>query len=450
MSGEWIRLYLITMEPAQQSHTAIRTRRREIEQLANEILSHNLKGIPYGARVMPREIEELDWNVLNGDLPFPLLVLKNSAIDRNLQSMADFCVKNNMLLAPHGKTTMCPQIFARQLDAGAWAITVATVSQAMVCASYGINRILIANQVVGDSNIRSLVRLLNDNDKIECYCLIDSVAGVRHLSETMERYGARAPLNVLIEWGRDNWRSGVRSERQALEVAVETVKQGRFLKLCGVEAYEGLATSSDPADEVKQVDEFLSDFLMVAEKIKSNLPLEASPILSFGGSSFLDRAVHLAKSSAVDFRLVLRSGCYVTSDHGFYAEKLTASKHRSESEIPDFQPALELWSYVQSLPEPQWALLTFGKRDCPTDLGFPVPLFNLEESLEDRRILTGAQIAKLNDQHAYMTFADDVGLKIGSKVCCGISHPCTVFDKWRVIPVVDDNYNVIDLYRTFF
>jgi D-serine dehydratase len=83
-------------------------------------------------------------------------------------------------------------------------------------------------------------------------------------------------------------------------------------------------------------------------------------------------------------------------------------------------------------------------------LVFRYPLFNLEESLEDRRILTGAQIAKLNDQQSYMTFAADVGLKIGSKVCCGISHPCTVFDKWRVIPSLMINYDVIDLYRTFF
>ena len=99
--------------------------------------------------------------------------------------MSKWCTKKKMLLAPHGKTTMCPQIFARQIDGGAWAITVATVSQAIVCATFGIERILIANQVVGDANIRSLVNLLKKHSEIECYCLIDSAEGVRHLAAGM-------------------------------------------------------------------------------------------------------------------------------------------------------------------------------------------------------------------------------------------------------------------------
>jgi D-serine dehydratase len=41
-------------------------------------------------------------------------------------------------------------------------------------------------------------------------------------------------------------------------------------------------------------------------------------------------------------------------------------------------------------------------------------------------------------------------LQVGDLVCCGISHPCLAFDKWRAIPVVNDDYEVVDLYHTFF
>lgn len=424
----------------------------ELELLRNLSLSHSNKGLPFGASVSPAEVRNRNWNILRGDFPLPLLILKESALERNLHSMSIWCGQNRMLFAPHGKTTMCPQIFARQLDAGAWAITVATVSQALTCSSFGINRILIANQVVGDANVRSLAGMLQHQPEVECYCLIDSVEGARHLAAGLEKYGARSPVGVLIEWGRNNWRTGVRSESQALEVLTEVVKHRRFLKLCGLEAYEGLVKSSDGVDgELRQVDEFFYELVTVAHRLRASWPAEEMPILSVGGSAFLDRVSRFAACAAGGFRVVFRSGCYVTNDHGYYSRKISASHTRSFT-TPEFTPALELWSYVQSIPQRHLAFLTFGKRDCPYDLDLPIPLFAMAPAttFSDRRDLAGARIVNLNDQHAYMSFSNDIDLEIGSLVCCGVSHPCTAFDKWRVIPVVDDNYNVIDLYRTFF
>ena len=64
------------------------------------------------------------------DLPLPVLVLHEDALAHNLAAMAAWCERERLLLAPHGKTTMAPRLFRRQLDAGAWGITVATVHQA--------------------------------------------------------------------------------------------------------------------------------------------------------------------------------------------------------------------------------------------------------------------------------------------------------------------------------
>ena len=110
-----------------------------------------------------------------------------------------------------------------------------------------------------------------------------------------------------------------------------------------------------------------------------------------------------------------------------------------ETTVPCFSAALELWACVQSMPDPGVAIVTFGKRDCAYDISLPVPLD-----------LPGATIKAINDQHAYLHYPADAKLAVGTILRFGISHPCTAFDKWRVIPLVDDRYNVIDLYPTYF
>jgi D-serine deaminase-like pyridoxal phosphate-dependent protein len=58
-------------------------------------------------------------------------------------------------------------------------------------------------------------------------------------------------------------------------------------------------------------------------------------------------------------------------------------------------------------------------------------------------------VTELNDQHAYLS--DPAGeVRVGDWVACGISHPCTMFERWRALPVVDAGHRVIDLVHTFF
>ena len=128
----------------------------------------------------------------------------------------------------------------------------------------------------------------------------------------------------------------------------------------------------------------------------------------------------------------------MTHDHGIYAEKQSAAR-RADPSLPFFSPALELLACVQSLPDPGVAIIGFGKRDCAYDISLPTPLD-----------LPSARITGLNDQHAFLSYQEDSKLHIGSLLRFGVSHPCTAFDKWRVIPLVDDDYNVIDLFQTYF
>ena len=60
------------------------------------------------------------------------------------------------------------------------------------------------------------------------------------------------------------------------------------------------------------------------------------------------------------------------------------------------------------------------------------------------------KITGMNDQHAYLAFAAGDAPQVGDLIGCGISHPCTTFDKWRVLFTVDDDYRVTGAIRTFF
>jgi D-serine deaminase-like pyridoxal phosphate-dependent protein len=103
---------------------------------------------------------------------------------------------------------------------------------------------------------------------------------------------------------------------------------------------------------------------------------------------------------------------------------------------------------VLSRPEPELALLLMGKRDVPYDIDLPSPF--AVRGPEGLRDVTGMQVTELNDQHAFLRLPADDPLAVGDLVGSGISHPCTAFDKWRLIPVVDDDYTVVDAIHTFF
>jgi D-serine deaminase-like pyridoxal phosphate-dependent protein len=349
------------------------------------------------------------------DVPLPVLVLRESAVAHNLALMQRWCDERGLSLAPHGKTTMAPALIGRQLEAGAWGMTAATVPQLAVMRAAGARRVILANELVGAPEIAWFER---EREGIEAYCLVDSAAGVAALSA-----GVRAPLRVLIEVGGP--RAGCRSVPEAVAVA-DAVAAAPSLVLAGVEGFEGTLAASEVAgylDRVRGVVEALDG--------RGAFGRVAEIIASAGGSAFFDQVVERLRFDGLSrpVRVVLRSGCYLTHDDGLYADA---------TPLPSLRAALELWARVLSCPEPGLAIAGFGKRDAPYDLGLPVV-----------RSHSGVSVTALNDQHAYLSDAGGV-LAIGDTVVCGISHPCTAFDKWPLIGVVDDDDVVIDAMRTHF
>jgi D-serine deaminase-like pyridoxal phosphate-dependent protein len=165
---------------------------------------------------------------------------------------------------------------------------------------------------------------------------------------------------------------------------------------------------------------------------------------------------------------ILRSGAYLTYDHGYYGTVSPAARGGGSAGAgspaaraaagavapPALRPALELWAQVLSRPEPGLALLGAGRRDVGFDMGLPVPLRAIRRhgypTAAGRTDLAGSEVTELNDQHAYLRLDEAVALAPGDLVALGISHPCTTLDKWRVIPVVDDAEVVTDIVHAYF
>jgi D-serine dehydratase len=431
------------------------------EKIRQSTVDHRLKGIPGGmAPCALGDVGAKGWNVLAEDLPLPLVVLNKPAIEHNSQWMRGFLKMTGAIVAPHGKTTMSPQLFGRQIDDGAWAITVATTQQMQVARDYGFARIVLANQLVGKQAIRYVLEEMKRAPDLDFYCLIESVANVEMLAAAARDAKIGRPLQLFLEGGMANGRTGCRDVKSALEVARAVKAAGPLLALRGVEGFEGLVWGN-PKDAAAQVQGFLDFLVAIARACEAeDLFAPGKVFLSAGGSAFYDLVTATFNKAGLtrEVQVLTRSGCYLTHDSVMYTERFAALRQRTPSvdglgDGP--RAALEIWAYVQSRPEPGKAILTMGKRDVSYDDHTPVPLkwYRPEAGANRRAPLTigpGHEVTSLNDQHAYMKLPVDSPLRVGDMVGFGISHPCLTFDKWQMIPLVDDDYNVVDAIRTFF
>jgi D-serine dehydratase len=429
--------------------------------IEDTILDGRVKGIPGNVAGFPlRSIGAKGWNLLREDLPLPVAVLRRSALTRNGAWMREYLALSGAVIAPHGKTTMSPQLFEQQIADGAWAMTVATTQQLRICRDSGIARIVLANQLIGRQAIGYVLGEIKRDSGFDFYCLVDSIANVERLAAAAREIAPGRPLQVLLEGGMAGGRTGCRDVAAALAVARAVKAAGPHLALRGVEGFEGLIHSDSPKDDAAAVARFL-DFLgeMAVACEQAGLFASDKLILSAGGSAFYDIVVERFRRAGVkrEFLLVIRSGCYLTHDSKMYREAFEHIRERHPEVAKlgtGLEPAFEVWAYVQSRPERTKAILTMGKRDVSYDVDLPMPLKWFRPgaggSNAVRAVMPGHVVTGLNDQHCHMKVPEDSPLAVGDMVGFGISHPCTTFDKWQVVPLVDDDYTVVSAIKTFF
>ncbi|KAF1684933.1 amino acid deaminase [Pseudoxanthomonas broegbernensis] len=405
------------------------------------------KGLGAGTAT-PQTVADLGWRLLEGEVSLPAAVLRDSALRHNLAWMGDFIAAYGLELAPHGKTTMSPELFALQLEAGAWGITLATAPQVRDAYRHGVRRVLMANQLVDRANMAIVAGLLADAE-FEFCCLVDSVAGADALGAFFGERGLR--LRVLLEVGAAGGRTGVRDPAQAEEVVQAIARWPRALALAGVEVYEGVLK------EEAGVRALLRRTLAQFQALRAAGAF-AGPraILSGAGSAWYDVVAEEFAAAAKDpgVQVLLRPGCYLTHDAGAYRRadaRIHASNPVARRMADGLRPALQLWACVLSRPEPGRAIVGLGKRDAAFDAGLPLPVLHHRPGTEAPRAAPEHwRLGSIMDQHAFLDLDAGDDLRVGDLLCFDICHPCLTFDKWRHLLRVDDAWRVTGVVRTYF
>ncbi|QNT93312.1 amino acid deaminase [Streptomyces griseofuscus] len=418
-----------------------------LDRLAEERVDHRFKGLPPGARgLLVGELAAQRRNLFDADGGFttPLLVLSAERLAHNLALMEAYTTRHGLAFAPHGKTSMAPQLFRRQIEHGAWGITLAVPHQVHVAREFGVQRIFLANELVDASALRWLAGELAADPGFRFVCYVDSVRGVELMDAALA--GAVRPVDVVVELGAgEQARTGVRTAADARAVA-EAVGRARALRLVGVAGYEAQVPDADP----RRVRAWLDQLVALAAGFDRDGLFEGAEeiVVSAGGSEWFDVVAEVFAEIPALSRPVLkllRSGAYVSHDDVHYRELTPFNRVPEEGAL---EPAFRLWAQVVSRPSATEAFVNAGKRDVSYDLDLPVARVVRRDGAE--RPAAGIEVTALSDQHLWLRTGADADLRVGDWIGFGLSHPCTVFEKWQLIPVAEADGTVVDYIRTYF
>ncbi|MGV9450823.1 amino acid deaminase [Streptomyces sp. NPDC003635] len=416
-----------------------------LARLAEERVDHRFKGLPPDA--MGRTVGELTTerrNLFTDGFATPVLALSAERLDHNLRLMETYAERHGLAFAPHGKTSMAPQLFRRQIEHGAWGITLAVPHQVWVAREFGIERVFLANELVDAAALRRVAAELAADPSFRFVCYVDSVRGVELMDAALE--GTARPVDVVVELAAgEGARTGVRTEAECAAVA-DAVAATRTLRLVGVAGYEGEVPRATP----EKVRAWLRRLVALAADFDKAGRFTGTDeiVVSAGGSAWFDAVADVfaeIPGLSLPVLKLLRSGAYVSHDDGHYRKLTPFNRVPEEGAL---EPAFRLWTQVVSRPSAEQAFLNAGKRDAAYDLDLPFAQVVRRGGAE--RPATGIEVTALSDQHAWLRTAPEADLEVGDWVGLGLSHPCTSFDKWQLIPLAEADGTVVDYIRTFF
>ncbi|RZU44217.1 D-serine deaminase-like pyridoxal phosphate-dependent protein [Streptomyces sp. BK022] len=416
-----------------------------LAELAGERVDHRFKGLPPDAAGLTvGELAAERRNLFTGGFATPVLALSAERLAHNLALMETYAARHGLAFAPHGKTSMAPQLFARQIEHGAWGITVAAPHQVWVAREFGVRRIFLANELVDAAALRRIAAELAADPAFRLVTYVDSVRGVELMDAALT--GAARPLDVVVELAAgEGARTGARTEAECAEVAAAVAATGT-LRLVGVAGYEGEVPKADP----ERVAAYLRRLTALAAALDAGgLFGKADEIVvSAGGSAWFDTVAEVFAEVPELSRPVLkllRSGAYVSHDDGHYRRITPFNRVPEEGAL---EPAFRLWAQVVSRPEPGQAFVDAGKRDAAYDLDKPEAQVVRRNGAEHPA--TGVTVTALSDQHMWLATTPEADVMVGDWIGFGLSHPCTSFDKWQLIPVTEADGTVVQYIRTFF
>ena len=418
-----------------------------LARLAAERVDHRFKGLPPDAAGLTvAELAAERRNLFTGGFTTPVLALSAERLRHNLELMETYAARHGLVFAPHGKTSMAPQLFHRQIEHGAWGITLAVPHQVRVAREFGIDRIFLANELVDAAALRWIASELDQDTGFRFLCYVDSVRGVELMDAALREASAARPVDVVVELAAgEGARTGVRTEAECAVVA-DAVAAVPTLRLAGVAGYEGEVPGADP----ERVHAWLRRLTALAADFDKAGRFEGLDeiIVSAGGSAWFDAVADVfaeLPELSLPVCKLLRSGAYVSHDDGHYRKLTPFTRVPEEGAL---HPAFRLWAQVVSRPCAEQAFVNAGKRDAAYDLDLPIAQAVRRDGAE--RPATGISVTALSDQHAWLRTTPEADIEVGDWLGMGLSHPCTSFDKWQLIPLVEEDGTVVDYIRTFF
>ncbi|MEV7035246.1 amino acid deaminase [Streptomyces sp. NPDC093272] len=417
-----------------------------LARLAEERVDHRFKGLPPDADGLTvGELTAQRRNLFTDGFATPVLALSAERLEHNLALMETYTARHGLVFAPHGKTSMAPQLFRRQIEHGAWGITLAVPHQVRVARAFGIRRIFLANELVDAPALRWIAAELERDAEFRFVCYVDSVRGAELMDAALKGTGSR-PVDVVVELAAgEGARTGVRGEAECVAVA-DAVAAAETLRLVGVAGYEGEVPQADP----ERVHAYLRRLVGLAVDLDAAGYFAGTDeiVVSAGGSAWFDAVADVfagIPALSLPVLKLLRSGAYVSHDEGRYREVTPFNRVPEEGAL---EPAFRLWAQIVSRPSAEQAFANAGKRDAAYDLDLPSARAIRRDGTE--RPATGVTVTGLSDQHAWLATTPEADLQVGDWVGLGLSHPCTSFDKWQLIPVAEADGTVVDYVRTFF
>jgi D-serine deaminase-like pyridoxal phosphate-dependent protein len=320
--------------------------------------------------------------MLKHDLDTPALLVDLNVMERNIERMARTFREAGVGWRPHTKGLKVPQIAHKLLEAGAFGVTCAKVSEAEVMANAGIRDILIANQVVGEQKIARLLNLLPHADVVVA---VDSQQNVDMLDRAARERGAR--LRVVVEVNTGMNRAGVEPGEPAVALSCYVAtKPG--LRYVGVMGWEGHATKlADPAEKRSAVERAVGSLTDTAAACRTaGLPVD---IVSCGGTG-----TYLITSGLSGVTEVQAGG------------GILCDIYYRESMHVDHEFASTILATVTSRPSPTRIICDAGKKVMSSDAAVPRPLI-------DGQLLS----VSLSAEHARIELAEpDTNVGVGDKI----------------------------------
>lgn len=335
----------------------------------------------------------------------PSLLVYPNRIEENLKTMIKIAGGTN-ILRPHIKTHKIAEIIELQLKYGINKFKCATIAEAELLGSCGVEDILLAMQPVG-VHIRRFFNLMSTFPNSKFSTIVDSEKVILEIAEIAEIKNTHVHLWLDINNGMN--RTGILPNNEAIQL-YKKIDNHSHLIARGLHVYDGHIHISDYTSREKACDKAFNDVLELKKEIEK-LGIKIKRIVAGGTPTF---PIHVKREN-----IEVSPGTTLLWDHG-YSDRYKDLK---------FLPAAVLLSRIVSKPNKKLICLDLGHKSVAAEMSFPrVKVLNIKNYEE----------VSQSEEHIVLS-CNDFGKHEVGDLCYAIpTHICPTVIKYNKVLIVRD------------